>query len=363
VDDPLIYVRALHFAATVTVAGVAFFIVFIAEPAFCKTEAGTNLPGILRRRLAWLASIGLLLTVLSGAAWLVLVAGSMSDQPVADVISEDVLWTVLSETDFGRGWLARFVLACFLAALFIPFMSAKTSPSVWIKSVVVLLAAGLVGTLAWAGHALGASGIEGIVHPAADVLHLVAAAAWVGALLPLALVLAAVARDAGSLASAAAMTARFSTLGIIGVGTLLVTGTINTWYLAGSIPALTSTDYGRLLIIKVALFLGMVVIAAVNRLRLTPRLAAAASPRAMQAALRQLRRNVAVEIAAGAIILAIVAVLGVTPPGIDEQIMPHAHHHSNWRTPAGGRCSAHRAMRRRRLRRSRRDRARAPRRK
>jgi putative copper export protein len=45
--------------------------------------------------------------------------------------------------------------------------------------------------------------------------------------------------------------------------------------------------------------------------------------------LRQLRRNVAIEIAAGAIILAIVAVLGVTPPGVDEQAMPHTHHHSH----------------------------------
>ena len=32
---------------------------------------------------------------------------------------------------------------------------------------------------------------------------------------------------------------------------------------------------------------------------------------------------------AGASILAIVAVLGVTPPGVDEQAMPHAHHHSH----------------------------------
>lgn len=101
---------------------------------------------------------------------------------------------------------------------------------------------------------------------------------------------------AGSLAAARMVTVHFSTLGILSVGTLLVTGTINTWYLAGSVPALTDTDYGRLLLIKVALFLGMVAIAAVNRLRLTPRLIAAASPRAMRAALRQLRRNVAIEI-------------------------------------------------------------------
>ena len=124
-------------------------------------------------------------------------------------------------------------------------------------------------------------------------------------------------------------TMRFSTLGIVSVGTLLVIGTINTWYLAGSIPALIETDYGRLLLIKIALFFGMVAIAAINRLHLTPRLVAGASARAAREALRQLRRNIAIEIVAGAIIIAIVAMLGVTPPGLDEQTMPHAHHHSH----------------------------------
>ena len=51
-----------------------------------------------------------------------------------------------------------------------------------------------------------------------------------------------------------------------------ITGSINTWYLAGSIPALTETDYGRLLLLKIALFLVMVAVAAFNRLHLTPRL-------------------------------------------------------------------------------------------
>ena len=38
-------------------------------------------------------------------------------------------------------------------------------------------------------------------------------------------------------------------------------------------PALIGTEYGRLLLAKVALFLTMVTIAAVNLLRMTPRLA------------------------------------------------------------------------------------------
>jgi putative copper resistance protein D len=325
-NDPLIYVRAIHFAATIMVVGVAFFTIFIAEPAFRNSDAGAKVPALVRARLAWIAWISLLLTALSGAAWLVLVAQSVSDLPLADVFSEGILWTVLVSTGFGRDWLLRFVLACLLAGLFVPFLSLQGVKSVWVKFVVAALAAGFVGTLAWAGHAVGGSDIEGILHPAADVLHLVAAAAWIGTLVPLALVLGGLGRDAASVAIARKVTVRFSTFGIVSVGTLLGTGTINTWYLAGSVPALSETDYGRLLLAKIALFLGMVAIAAVNRLWLTPRLVQDATAAGTRNALRRLRRNTAIEIAAGAIIIAIVAVLGVTPPGLDDEVIPHMHH-------------------------------------
>ncbi len=74
------------------------------------------------------------------------------------------------------------------------------------------------------------------------MLHLIAAAAWVGALVPLgAAPCARREHDAASLAMARTATLRFSTLGIASVGTLLATGIVNTWYLAGSVPALIGT--------------------------------------------------------------------------------------------------------------------------
>src|SRR5262249_57226864 len=85
--------------------------------------------------------------------------------------------------------------------------------------------------------------------------------------------LAAARREEISLALAREATLRFSTLGLISVGLLIATGVVNGWTLAGSVPALIGTDYGRLLLAKVALFLAMVSGAAINRLRLTPRLA------------------------------------------------------------------------------------------
>ena len=321
IDDPLIYVRAVHFAAALTVAGAAFFIIFIAEPAFRQAENSMRVAVFVRLALAWIGWLGLVVTAVTGVAWLVLVAESMSANPLPEVFSEGILWTVLLQTSFGRDRLTRAVLVCLLAGMFVPFLSVQGVKSVWLKIVVVVLAAGLVGSLAWAGHAVGGSGIEAIAHPAADFLHLVAAAAWVGMLLPLALVLAAAGRDPAFVTVARTTTVRFSTFGIGSVATLLVTGSINTWYLVGSATVLTDTYYGRLLLTKVALFFGMAAIAAVNRLHFTPRLVQVGSGFAAQDALRRLRRNTSLEVVMGIIIICIVAVLGVTPHGL--------HHHSH----------------------------------
>ncbi len=320
-NDAMIIVRAVHFAAVIAVTGVAFFLAFIADPAPAFGPAGNNasLRAMLRLRLAAIAWIGLALAVASGAAWLVVTAAEMSGRPLADVFPQGILWIVLLHTGFGRDWLARAALAGLLAAAFVPLMSPSRGKSTSIKGAAAVSAAGFAGSLAWAGHAVGATGIQGIVHPAADVLHLIAAAAWVGALVPFALLLAAAECDTALLAIARSATARFSTLGIASVATLLVTGSVNTYYLAGSVAALTETDYGRLLLAKVALFFVMVATAAVNRLRLRPQLAADATGSIKHAALRELRRNTMIEVVIGMAIIAIVVMLGITPPGLHEQ--------------------------------------------
>ena len=158
-------------------------------------------------------------------------------------------------------------------------------------------------------------------------MHLTAAAAWVGTLLPLALLLTAAGNDAPSIVLARAATVRFSAFGMASVATLLITGSINTWYLAGSIPALTETDYGHLLLVKIVLFLGMVAIAAINRLVLTPKLDQAAGAARAGRALFQLRVNTLLEVAIGVTIIAIVAMLGTNPPGLEA--ITHAQHHSH----------------------------------
>ena len=323
--DPLLYARAIHFAAAMLVAGVVLFAIFIAAPAWRGAASNSAVAVNIFTRLAVIAWIGFALAAISGAAWLVLTAAAMSGRPVAQVFGDGVLWTVLSQTTFGRAWLIRIVLASALAVTLPSLLSSRNHNSRWIEIAAAVLAAAFAGTLAWSGHAAGGLGGEAILHPAADVLHLIAAAAWVGALLPLMVLFTAAGADDASLAMARTATVRFSILGIVSVGTLLVTGIVNTFYLAGSVPALLHTDYGRLLLIKIALFLAMVAIATVNRFRLTPQLLQEASIAASRDALRKLRRNAAIEVLAGALAIAIVAALGTMPPAIHA-----AHQHPTY---------------------------------
>ena len=321
--DPLIYVRAVHYAATLLVTGVVFSAVFVSEPAFRATGAGTDVAATVRSWNRWMVWSGLIFAVISGGAWLVLTAAAMSDQSPAEAISDGVLWTVLTQTTFGYDWLVRLVLACSLAATLAPFLSAPKAKPSWLDGFVAMFAAALAGSLAWAGHAAGGLGSEAFVHPAADVLHLLAAAAWVGALPALLVLLATAGGDETSVAIARTSTLRFSSLGIVSVATLFVTGTINTWYLVGSLPALTETDYGRLLLEKVAVFVGMVMLAATNRQWLIPQLMQKESTDVIRGALFQLRYHVSIEIAAGVCIIVIVAALGTLHPGLHMHV--HAH--------------------------------------
>jgi copper resistance protein D len=315
-SDPLVWVRFLHFAATVSLSGLVIFDAFVGAPALSAGGADAATRRRVAGRLARLAWASWALAVASLAASLIVQAASMGERPLTALWADGLVATVLLDTDFGHVWLVRLVLVVLLAAPLHPPYFGAPAPA-WRRGAALVLAAAFVAALAFAGHAAAGDGGEGVIHEAADVLHLIAAAAWVGALVPLAIVLAA--RDDGgasALAIARAATLRFSTLGIASVGTVLATGIVNTFELTGSWDGLFGTSYGRLLLAKIALFLAMLAIAAVNRIRLTPRLVAGGD--AADPALRQLRTNALLEAVIGALILLIVAMLGTLPPGRED---------------------------------------------
>jgi putative copper resistance protein D len=213
-------------------------------------------------------------------------------------------------------WELRAALLLPLAGLLAASDRVGGRASVALNWTLLALAAALAATLAWAGHAGATQGDEGKIHLVSDALHLVAASAWLGALPPLALLYARAKDDRAWLDIARAATRRFSWLGIGCVGTLLATGVVNSWFLVGGIPGLLGTPYGRLLLLKLALFAAMVSVAAINRQLLTPQLHAGVAP---TAALRRLRRNALIETTLGLAILTIVGALGAEPPGAHLQ--------------------------------------------
>ena len=317
-DAPAIMIRAVHFAATAIVAGSLIFRAVVAGPALRSGEASAEL---LRRQTLRVAWSGLAVSMASGAIWLLLQAASMSGLPFAEAIIPAVLSTVLNETQFGLVSEIRLALAVVLAGCLVYDHLALPR---WLG---LAAAIGLIAGVAWTGHGGSTNGPLGIVHLAADLLHLVAAAAWLGGLFSLVLLLgAARGTDDASIFLAAEATKRFSTLGIASVGTLFLTGIVNAWFLVGSLDALLVTGYGRLLTLKVGLFAVMVAFAAVNRFWLTPRLIMLGliAPRlqshsessARLRSLGQLTRNSKIEIVLALTIYGIVGVLGTLHPAI-----------------------------------------------
>jgi putative copper resistance protein D len=310
-DRLLIAARLVHYASTIALAGYFGFLCFVADPDDAER---------LRRRLSLLAWASLLLALVSGGAWLLALAAGISGKPLDAVLLQGIVPIVLARTRFGQTWLIRFVLVVLLAIGLLARQRWRGPAGRWTG---LALGGGLLASLAWAGHGGATPGRPGDLHLAADMLHLLAAGAWLGSLIPLALLLAE-ARwigDPGWAALARRSVLRFSVLAAASVGILFAAGLVNTWFLAGTVPALIGTAYGRLLLAKIAIFAIMVVIAAVNLLRMTPRLAPASRPPQplLWAAVGHLRRNALIEAGLGLAVLAIVAILGILPPGLHTE--------------------------------------------
>jgi putative copper resistance protein D len=307
VDGPMVVIRAIHFFATAVMTGSLIFRAVVAEPALRSTLGATT---SVRSRILLTAWTGLVIAAVSGAIWFWLQAASMSGLPLGEAMSSEVLLTVWNETQFGLVLEIRLILAVVLAGCLACDRLALS------RRLALASALGLAATIAWTGHAGSTPGEKGILHLTADVLHLTAAAAWIGGLVSLTWLLAETRRDPAYASVAREATRRFSTLGIASVGTLFATGIVNAWILVGSLNALIATGYGRLLMLKISLFAVMVTFAAVNRFWLTPQLILSTESGSQLNSLRQLTRNSMIEIALGLAIYGIVGALGTLHPAI-----------------------------------------------
>lgn len=233
--------------------------------------------------------------VLSGVllpAPLALWLGATAIDMVGGLNADAILGAAISPT--GR------TIGAFAVAALIAIAAVITTAANGRAGRVLALAALLVaaGGFALSGHAATALP-QGRMMPVV-ALHAAAALVWAGALLPLAILVARYG------AAAAPAVVRFSVVGIAAVLVLLATGPVLAVVQVGDPARLIGTAYGRVLLVKLALVAVLLAIAALNRLVLTPRLAAGAP--------RGLRRALAVDLVVMAAVFAAVAGWRVTPP-------------------------------------------------
>jgi putative copper resistance protein D len=317
-------VRAVHFGSCLVLQSV-FAVLFLAViPAWNQSggnasRAREHFYRLLRRLLG----ICLLAAFASGFLWLWFTIASMSGASLSESLQPSLLWMVLTETQPGHVWMLRTGIALvFAVALFLmPGTPRGAIPALLPSSLCALSATLLTASLAWLGHAGAGEGPHENLQLAGDLLHLIAAGIWPAGLVPFVIFLRCFlkTRDPAALLAACVATRRFSALSLFTVGILVMSGIANSYFLVGTLHAFVSTDYGLLLLLKLALFTAAVAIGAWNLLRLTPRLAipGGSLPQdAQNAALAKVVRNVLIEIALGALILLVIGLLGIMPPAI-----------------------------------------------
>jgi copper resistance protein D len=306
VVELLILSRLLQFAAVIVVFGCGAFRIY--GLGVDSTAISANALATFDAWFWRVATVGAIAALLSSLSLTLSVTANMAGSAAA-AIDPGTIGKVLFGTSFGRAWCWHLVFAVLA-------LSVCLAPRArWRMPVILILLLLLVVSLGWVGHAVEGEGPGRYIHQINQMAHLLAAGLWLGGLFPLAWLLRRARSPSGAAWISLARDAvpRFSHMGYAAVVLLAMTGTLNTLSLVGSLQALVGTPYGRLLGLKILLFLAMVTIALFNRFRLLPRLRRAPQPSPTIAALT---RSVLCEQGIGLAILAVVSVLGILPPAV-----------------------------------------------
>ena len=287
----LVTCRFLHDAAGMFLFG-AFGFLWTCVPA--ELAAGWS------KRLRGAAMMAAVLAVLSALILLPVHTAIIGDG-WSDAVAPGMLWTVVWRTSIGHAWLAD--MAASILLLGAVYCSDARRPAA-----VTVTAGLLMFSVVLTGHAMMHEGWLGYSQQANDLLHVLAAGAWVGALVPLFGIMREF-DDGPETGSRLVALERFSTAGRLAVVVILATGLVNTLLIVGRLPTDWSSPYQLLLAIKIVVVLVMVALAARNRLVLTPRLR-----HGQPGASALMRSAILGEVLLGVCAIALVSVFGTLDP-------------------------------------------------
>ncbi len=245
--------RWFGFAALALLVGTAFFLVY-------AWPGGARKP--MARRLlwsGWAASVAAV--VASGLMYGPYLTGaSLSRTLDGQLIAET------ANTRLGTALGVRLALLLMLGPVIWYGLrwlaqARALNPRTSVVLSVAVLVTGAVLAITWGAAGHSATGTLSGAALVSDVVHLTGMAVWLGGLVVLALALLPT-RDVASMRAAVP---RFSSAAAASVAALIATGVFQAWRQVRTMPALLTTPYGRLLLLKVAAVLVILALAAAAR--------------------------------------------------------------------------------------------------
>jgi copper transport protein len=329
-------VRAAAFASYALLVGSIGFVLLCWPGAIARRDV---------RRVMLVGWAGLLATSMAT----LLLQGPYGNGLGLDRLLDSAIVSETLDSRLGAALTARLALLALAGGYFVLLCAwlghLRQRGRVWCGALGAALALGLASTWAAADHA--AVGLQPALALPVDVVHLLAMGLWLGGLVTLVVVLRA-AGTANAEVPAAPERAvyRFSSIATGAIVILIGTGSYQSWRQLGSWAAFGSTDYGRLLLVKLGAFMLMLGVAGlshswvIRHRRALVGVGAATRSFSSSSTIkgstlgapmldaRVLRRSVLGEAALGALVLGVTAMLVNAEPGRTATAAPPgpAHH-------------------------------------
>jgi copper transport protein len=300
-----IIIRWVQFTAILVLTGAVAFQAVVLR-LFRKHMGQSPLVGPAARRAA---NVGFYAAILLAVVVVLrLAAQSYAMQPPGSRFAPVIMWAIIGGTTWGWGWLLQAVATALALA---GFSAARKDPA---RGWGIAAAGAISGAFAPAlsGHAASAP----LLRPLAifaDGVHILGASGWLGSLLVLLVagIPAAMRLDAEARGRAVAdLVTAYSPWALVFAALTAVAGIFSGWIHLGAIPALWQTDYGRILLVKLAVLAIVTATGAYNFLYVRPRLGKIEG-------VKRIRRSATGEIAVGIVVLLVTAVLVATPTPMD----------------------------------------------
>ncbi|MDQ3673077.1 MAG: copper resistance protein CopC/CopD [Gemmatimonadota bacterium] len=301
-----VMIRWLQFTAILVLTGAVAFKVVVLALFRKNRQPDSPMLGPASRRAANVGFYAAL--VLAVVVLLRLLAQSYAMHAPGSGFAPALMWPMIGRTIWGWGWLLQFLATAVAIAGF--FAARKDLTRGW----GIAAAGAVLGAFAPAlsGHAASAPMLRPLAI-FADGVHILGASGWLGSLLVLLVagIPAAMRLDTEDRGPAVAdLVGVYSPTALIFAGVTAVAGIFSGWIHLGTIPALWQTEYGKTLLVKLAVLGIVTVTGAYNFLYVRPRLGKIEG-------VKSIRRSATIEVGVAVVVLLVTAVLVATPTAMD----------------------------------------------